>query len=376
MSQIKVLINNKDVTSKCVEIGTLKEYTDQSRFFAGSFRFSTLVVIFQNNNAEFNERTSIFPGVRNNSVLKVFYKANNPDLDDRLVFEGLINEGATDNNLTSRLISFTVQSYLKYLQDLNVISPVDQASIDRRYKSISGTDDIQLNKLFIACFLYEYLYRESNKLNKIFNVFTNNSRNSYPNINASIESIFPPSDSYYSSNNESVLALLNNLISALNSYSTLIFKDKAYLHIKPRPFSKTRAGSKDLNNQFILKILKKTEGHNKLFNKVIINGSEPYVNQSSINRYGVRLLNINSFAPASQALADSYLSFYSNPKSELNLVVKMNHETLDYSIGDILYISQIARSDFKLSPLSGYFAIFEKKIKFDRESIDLRLREI
>ena len=373
MSHFKVLINNTDVTKRCVSINELKEFSDQTVFFAGIFQFSALNLSFNNNNRSFDTGTSLFPQGRNNQEVKVLYTANNPDLDDRLVFIGLINEGATENDLTNRVINFTVQSYLKLLEDISVNGPADQQSIDRRYGLWTGRgDDIRLDKDFIAAYLYQYIVATRN-LNNIFNVFNGSN---YRNINASIESIFPPADQYYTANNDSVLSLLNNLISSLNSYSTLIYKDRAYLHIKARPVSRSRQASKTLDESMILKLDKKTDGFTKLYNKIIINGSEPYVAQDSINRYGPKLLNIGSFAPASSALANSYLNFYKNPKAELSISVKITHETLDYSIGDTLYIDQKPSDDFKISKLSGYFSIFEKSIDIGQEEIDLRVREV
>ena len=61
-------------------------------------------------------------------------------------------------------------------------------------------------------------------------------------------------------------------------------------------------------------------------NSITINESRAYVNQSSIDQYGVRPINIESYSPASQTLANAYLDYYAQPKSELNAKIKLTNE--------------------------------------------------
>ena len=84
---------------------------------------------------------------------------------------------------------------------------------------------------------------------------------------------------------------------------------------------------------------KRTRGFNKLYNSIEINGTDPFVDQTSIDKYGPRKLAVTSYAPPSQALANSYLSYYKEPKEELSCSVRMNHMTLTPRIGENILLN-------------------------------------
>ena len=375
MSFTQVTINNQDVTQYVTKIGNLREYNDESVHFTGVFRRGNLSISLDNTNNKFNKEGVVFNGERNEANVKLIYNSSDPNLNKYIIFSGVIDEGSTENNLDIKSINFTILDYLKLL-DSSVIKIGDQARIDALYRTLRGGSS-RLNKHFIACFLYFFLSKDNNKLNKIFNVFTNNElkSGSYPTINSTIESIFPPSDSYYNANNVSALDVLSDLCQANNSYLYVEnILDITKLFIKARPMN--TQSKKTIRESNIISFSNQTDGYNKLYNSITINGSRAYVRQDSIDKYGVRVTNISSYAPASQALADTYLDYYENPKSEVDFKVKMNNEMLDIKIGDIIVINLISRPDLKVQGIRGNYFVLSRLINFQEETIILRLRSV
>ena len=375
MSFTQVTINNQDVTQYVTKIGNLREYNDESVHFTGVFRRGNLSISLDNTNNKFNKEGVVFNGERNEANVKLIYNSSDPNLNKYIIFSGVIDEGSTENNLDIKSINFTILDYLKLL-DSSVIKIGDQARIDALYRTLRGGSS-RLNKHFIACFLYFFLSKDNNKLNKIFNVFTNNElkSGSYPTINSTIESIFPPSDSYYNANNVSALDVLSDLCQANNSYLYVEnILDITKLFIKARPMN--TQSKKTIRESNIISFSNQTDGYNKLYNSITINGSNAYVRQDSIDKYGVRVTNISSYAPASQALADTYLDYYENPKSEVDFKVKMNNEMLDIKIGDIIVINLISRPDLKVQGIRGNYFVLSRLINFQEETIILRLRSV
>ena len=375
MSFTQVTINNQDVTQYVTKIGNLREYNDESVHFTGVFRRGNLSISLDNTNNKFNKEGVVFNGERNEANVKLIYNSSDPNLNKYIIFSGVIDEGSTENNLDIKSINFTILDYLKLL-DSSVIKIGDQARIDALYRTLRGGSS-RLNKHFIACFLYFFLSKDNNKLNKIFNVFTNNElkSGSYPTINSTIESIFPPSDSYYNANNVSALDVLSDLCQANNSYLYVEnILDITKLFIKARPMN--TQSKKTIRESNIISFSNQTDGYNKLYNSITINGSNAYVRQDSIDKYGVRVTNISSYAPASQALANTYLDYYENPKSEVDFKVKMNNEMLDIKIGDIIVINLISRPDLKVQGIRGNYFVLSRLINFQEETIILRLRSV
>ena len=287
----------------------------------------------------------------------------------------MLDEGSTENNLEHRTIKFTILDFLKLL-DSAVIKTGDQRRIDLLYSRLRGGSS-KLNKHFIACFLYYFLRRDSNKLNKIFNVFKNNSleAGSYPNINATIESIFPPADEYYSVNNVSALNVLTDLCKGINSYLYVeTLENKSELFIKARP--SVMQSTKDVREHNILSFSEQTDGFNKLYNSITINNSRAYVRQGSIDQYGVRSINISSYAPASSALADAYLDYYSLPKPEVSFKVKLNNEMLDIKVGDVINVDLPSRPDLTVQGIKGKYFVLSRDVTFSSETMMLRLRGV
>ena len=376
MSYVRVLVNDTNVTKHISSISALREWNDESVHFSGVFRRGNLQLALDNNNGRFNNGSPLFPEGRNNAEVEISYIANDPKLDPYLIFKGIIDEGSTENNLEIRNINITVLDYLKLL-DNEVLRDGDQVDIDALYRRLIGSD-IRLNKHFVACFLFFFLRKNNFRLNNIFNVFLDNqlSLSSYPSINASIESIFPCADSYYSANNVSALQILSELCRSMNSYLYVEnLKTKTQLFIKARVLSQQTR--KNVSNTDILSFFNQTDGFNKLYNSITINGSRAYVDQKSINSYGVRTLNITSYAPASEQLAQSYLDYYSAPKIEISMTVKLSHRTLDLKIGDCININYPSLRNFTVSGLENQsFFIMSRSINFNKDVMSFRLREI
>ena len=376
MSYIQVKINNQEVTKRVISIDGLNEYNDESRFFSGVFRFNNLVLTLDNNNNLFDAGSVVFPDGRNNITVELFYISNDERLDPYLVFRGTIDEGSTEENLKTRNLSLTVMDSLKNLRDV-VIKTSDINSIESLYSNLFGTKNVKMDKGFIACFLYNFLSKDNNKLNNIFNVFENNNlaHGTYDSINSTIESIFPPSDSYYLSNNVSALNIFQELCRGTNSYSYVENNlNESKLFVKPRP--SLTLSTKNINLSDIISIENKTDGFNKLINSVTINSSEAFVNQASIDNYGARVLNINSYAAPTQALADSYLNYYKDPKIEFSLIARMNNKTLDLKIGDKIEINVISNRNFTLKGITGTYFVISRTINFKSDTIVFYLREL
>ena len=375
MSYVSVYINNIDVTQYVTKIGYLREWNDEGTFFAGVFRRANLEIELDNTNNIFNRNGKIFSGSRNDKPVELIYNNSNPRLNPYRVFSGVITEGSTRNNLENKTITLVILDYLKLI-DGKVIKTGNQSAIDSLYRNLRGGAS-KLNKHFIACYLFYFLRQDNFKLNKVFNVFKNNElkADSYPNINVSIESLFPPSDNYYGFNNISALSILSNLCQSTNSYLYVeTLEDKTELFIKARP--NVNQSQKIVRESNILSFSAQTDGFNKLYNSITINGSRAYIRQNSIDKYGVRALNISSYAPASSALADTYLDYYSEPKPEVTFNVKMNNDMLDIKIGDMIKVDLKSRPDLTIQGLKGVYFVLGRKIHFDTETMLLRLRGI
>ena len=85
---------------------------------------------------------------------------------------------------------------------------------------------------------------------------------------------------------------------------------------------------------------------------------------------------MTSYAPPSQALANSYLDYYSEPKEELECSVRMNHITLSPRVGDIVQIMETGRTDKTKQGINKKYAILSRTIDFMSEIISYRLREV
>ena len=374
MSFIKVSIEGQDVSKLAQQINQLNEYNDESNQFGGVFRRGNLTIEFDNNSQALDAFQSFFYTGRNHKKITLFYRANDPGLDDYLIFEGVIDEGTTETDIKRRIVSLSILDYLVLLNDYT-FEKSDAKDIDDRYYRLRGSRDIQVNKHFIACFLYHYLSKDSFRLNKILNVFKGNSQENYPTINAEIESIFPPADSYYGQVTAQPLEVLTTLCRSINSYAAVENNvAESVLHIRNRPVTGTTFWS--IPPLDIMDINKRTTGFNKLYNSIIINNTDPFKRQSSIEKYGVRALEVTSYAPPSQALANSYLDYYSEPKEELECSVRMNHITLSPRVGDIVQIMETGRVDKTKQGINKKYGILSRSIDFMSEIINFRLREV
>ena len=237
---------------------------------------------------------------------------------------------------------------LKLIQDVT-IEKGDQARIDRSY----GSTDLKLDRNYITKFL-EFVINKGN-LDFEFE------------IAVTIESIFPPADGYYSSENVSALQILQELVKATNSF---MVSEANKILIKPRPVT----GFYALPSHEIINVGGRTRGFNKLYNSVIINNSDPFEDQDSINAHGVRVLNISTYSAPSRELAQTYLNYYKDPKTELDMEIRLNNRNLALKIGDGISFS-IPQENTDIQPISGNFFIIGRELNFEKEVIILRLRQ-
>ena len=367
----------KEVTKDVIDMGRFREFNDESSFFSGVFRRGNFEITLNNNSNIYTRGESFFPNQRENSEVEIYYKPNNEEIDDILVFRGVITEGSTQNDLTSRNLKLTLVDSLKLIRDIT-LEASDMARIDSLYKTLRSSN-IKLDKHYLACFLYYVI--NSNSLHDTFNVFEGGVLNSssYPSINTTIESLFSPSNSFYSVTNASALDIFNDLLRSLNSYSVLEhFSSSSKLFIKARPIvslndpKETKWDTIDL-----LRLENQTDGFNKVYNSISINGSDPYTNMASILRYGSRQLSISSHIPASSFIGETYLSYYKDPKQEIDAVFRVRAETLDLKIGDVISLDvEDLQEDFTIQPFSSTMYIINREIDFKQEVLTLRLREI
>ena len=372
-----------DITSFVTELGNYSEFSDDTNFFSGIFRRGNMSLTLDNNAGTFDRGGLAFgQSLRENSILEFFYRANDPSLNPYLIFKGLVNEGSSENDLRSRQLNLLIVDQMKFIDSVGFFKD-DALAVDALYKNLRNTEDIQLNKDYTACFLWYIFFRKSvQKLNPIFNVFSGSTLQlgSYPSINATIESIFPASDDFYSENQKSALSVLNELVRSMNSYSILetdlLNNNQIKLHIKGRP-TLAQGVKKVLTEKDIIGIDQQTEGFNKLYNSITINGLANYEDLSSISKYGVRILNVQSYAPPSQALADSFLSLYAQPKTELNIMLPFSHENLDHRIGDKLQLDvKDVKDNLTVRPINKVLYVLSRDLDFNAEIINLRMREV
>lgn len=357
-----------DATSDLINVSPLRIYNDESNFFSGVFRRSNINITLNNNLRMYSidDSRSIFERLRReNSQVECFYIANNPNLDPYLVFRGLITEGSTQNDLTKKNINLTVVDQLKYLDNLSLTAD-----------ELRGFD-YDLNTEFIERYLRFVFAKgltQEFDLNEVFNVFENNQTDK---ISATIESIYRPSDAFYDSENTSTLEIFNNILSSVNSYAVVEnFVDRSELFVKPRPLS-TQAAKRTIDIEDILSIENQTNGFNKVYNKISINGFMPYVDQPSIDEFGERTLDITSYAAPSQALAQTYFDYFSQPKIEMDVILVMSHRNLDLKIGErVNIIVEDLLNNFTLQPLNESLFIIRQELNFKNDTIKLRLREV
>ena len=376
MSYTAVLINGVDVTRFVTKMGELREWNDESMHFAGVFRRGNLSLELDNTSGLFNKEGSIFNGVRNEARVILTYHSSDSKINPYRVFSGVLDEGSTLNDLERKTAHFTILDYLKLL-DSQVIRSGNQRAIDTLYKDLRGSGSSVLDKHFIACFLFYFLRGDSFKLNDIFNVFVGNELKigSYPTINATTESIFSPSDNYYDLDNVSALKVLVELCKSINSYLYVeTLEDRSQLYVKARP--QAVQSEKVVSGYNILSFSEQTDGFNKLYNSITINHSRAYLRQSSIDKYGVRVKNISSYAPASATLADTYLDYYSEPKPEVTFVVKLRNAMLDIKVGDLIRVDLPSRPDLTVQGIKGRYFVIARAINFSKEVIKLRLRGV
>lgn len=382
MSYFKVKIKPQgqsdflEVTKDVLKLGNLREFNDEADFFSGVFRRGNLELTLDNNSQIYTTGESFFPNQRENSEVEIFYRANDENVPDILVFRGLITEGSTENDITSRNLNLVVVDSLKLIKNLS-ISGSDLKAIDSLYRSLRS-NNIRVNKHYLACFLYYCFNTKGSGLNDVFNVFTNNEIGQYPNLNSSIEGLFSGDNSFYSATNLSALTILDELLRTLNSYSVLeYFEDKTELYVKARPQANVNPVKVTyFTNEDVLRVTNWVDGFNKIFNSVSINNSDPYTRASSISSYGVRVLNISSIMPATSFLAQTYLDYYSEPKAELNLVLRLRPETLDLRIGDVIRLDIEGQSNLSVQPIAETMYILNREINFTNDTVNLRLRQL
>lgn len=344
MSHISLTFKGTSISKKVSKISDFREYNDESVFFSGIFRRSNLSITIENT-------SKILDQARNNQIVELYYHPNNPKLNPFFIFQGLIDEGSTQNNLKQKQLQITVVDTLKLIEDVS-IEEGDQAMIDTAY----GNVNIKLDRDYII-----------NYLNFI------KTKGSLPftfDIALTIESIFPPTDSYYDSNDISALQILEEMVKATNSF---MVTERDKIMIKPRPSSTSTFTA--IKNNEITSVTDQTNGFNKLYNSIIINQSDAYTDQDSVDAHGVRHLTISTYAAPTQALARTYLDYYKDPKKELNLSITMNNRNLALKVGDGVSLNIPASDNLEIQGLTGNFFIISRTLNFENEVIDIRLRE-
>lgn len=362
--------NFSEVTNDIVDIRNLSIYTDESDFFGGIFRRSSLIFSLNNNTRKYSTRNnsnSFFStSTRDNALVEFEWHSNNPNLDSFFLFRGVLSEGSTSNNLTKRTIELEAVDQLKYVDEITLE--------DADFQSLTGN----LNEDFIKSFLRIVFAKNTPNLNETFNVFDTN--DDTENISLSIESIFPPSDSFYNSTGTSALELLNELIASTNSYS--VFENNrqnSIFYIRSRPTLNQNI-KLTIDNRDIVSIGNQVDGWNKIFNKLVINSDEStsFQDDTSISLYGERILDIQTYSAPSQTLADSYFDYFASPKQELDLFLRFNHRNLDINNGDRIAVNlEDINNNFSIHPLSSdNFFVIRKELDFTTDVLKLRLREL
>ncbi len=353
MGQVKIKIGDKDVSQFLETLSPLSEHTDESKFFSGIFRRSNLNVTFNNQSGMFNEGAGgLFPTGRNNREVEIIYSPNQKEIGDLSVFTGVIHEGSTENNLTDHQITLQILDHLKLLDDVE-ISKGDQKLVDAMWTGL----EIKLNAQYISNFLTYIIGKGSLDLTH--------------EVGVTIGSIFPPSDEYYSAEGVSSLSILTEMAQATNSFIKSLGNK---ILVLPRPIASQVVS--DLGNSEILHLRNQTNGFNKVYNSISINRSNPYLDDASISKYGVRRLDVSGYAPPSKALADTYFDYYSEPKEEFDLLVRMNNRTLSLEVADGVRLNIEETPSNNIQEKKGSFFITNRTLNFAQETIEYRLRAI
>lgn len=358
MSRPIVKINNEDVTRYLQSELVFNQYNDESKFFYGVFRRSDLKLTLNNTRGFFDTNSELWNNSgRNNATVEILYEPNNKTFGQVSCFHGVIDEGSTTDNLTEKTVTFTVVDYLKLLND-KTINTGDQAQIDSRYLSAKGGKEIKLDQSYIEAYLTHFLLDEDGQ-DLLFPF----------QVGLTVESIFPPSDSYYDADGVSALDILMELVRATNSYATF---EQNTLYINPRP---TRNDPTHIPTEEVLSVENETDGFNKIFNKIRINNLKTYTQQESVEAHGERQIDLSIFAAPSQPLAQSFFDYYAQPKREADLLVRMSNRTLNLLIGDDILIDIDPKPDLSIKGFEGAFYIISRSVDFQTEIVNLRIRE-
>ena len=148
-----------------------------------------------------------------------------------------------------------------------------------------------------------------------------------------IESLFPPADSYFEAEDVPSLDILSTFVRAVNSW--LYVSRGKNIKVNPRSFGITAS----IREEDILNVSDLSDGFNKVYNVIEINELKTYSDKTSIDQYDTRKLDIQTYAAPSEALAQSYLDYYKEPKKECNLDLKLNNRTLGFRVGSGLSVS-------------------------------------
>lgn len=386
-----------DVTDFVLEgkLSSLTQNADSSRFSVGLYTFDSFNITLNNQQGLFSDvgtTQTIFRFRRTNSKIKIKYSpvisspicgvaiAGQAQLgSDVDVFEGIIDDSASTQNIDDQFISFKVLSFDSILK-----------SVETPYASISNGDNI--SDVIEACL-------DQTEITNLLTV-------SASNINVGIDqTIDDRSDLENTSVKEAMDILLreSNSVLYVDSNNAIIVKDRSKNSVTALQLY-GQASNNGLEN--IYNITDYANGLNQTFNFITVADTNVVSKDtSSITDFGVRKTELNTTlitnSTKRENLTDDYVSDFANPSREFVVEIPVNLEFIGINLFDTFNVDyptvtytafnteearySISRYGegiypfevFNLSIDSGdEWKVVEKKINFNRYTLELRLKEV
>jgi hypothetical protein len=372
-----------DVTEfvKQAGIGDISIRVDSTDFDVGVYTYDKVDISFINFNGWFsdiNMGSTRFKFTRDRAKLNIFYRDETRTYIE--VFKGIINDEFTQQDFDSNIVKFRALSYDSIFRKLNC--NVDTIAAGQTIKTA-------LVNLLNRPAITNLINFDLAKINPVLNLTIDD-----------VEAL----------TNVSFKVALDSLLQA--SCSVLFIDDTNTVVIKSRDHT---AGVQQsfynwgdvLGRNNIIGISKYNTGTQRAFNLFKIGDDISALNVASINKNGLREKSLDAVEKIitnvanRQLVVDTYLSTFSNPKIELELMVK-SELAKDLKLFDLVtvdYRQKVVKRDRQEIIYNGYlplntpynlpipvegqkirgdmgFKIIEKRISVDDFTTTLKLREI
>ena len=405
MSQIKVYIapfDNEGLYQSFIDItedvdrsiGSITKKFDNSEFNLGTFRSSDIGLTLRNEHGHYSDIDgieTIFKYKRSGSKIKITWQIENDDVEcgiaicgssliseEIVIFEGLLNDESTKEDLFSRTINFTALSYESIFNDV----VVDITTFD-------NADTIE-----------EVLYKILN-VSSVTGLLTLSASNISVDSNVAI-------DDKTDFENDKLNDTLKSLLTVGNS---VLYISDSVIYITPRTASSTLqktfyGQASDLGIEDVVNLGKISSGLNRTINFASWNDyATTQSDASSVSKYGAKTKELNYAFITNSTSKDTILAAiiaeFKTPEKELTLTANIGYETLSLGMLDkinIDYPTPLFVAEGDTFPLYGvavygvdyypfaeystvlttdiYFKIIGIKINLNNDTINFNIRGI